>query len=186
MSGSLTAEIGRRRPPPRNSGAKNMPQTCPQLFPMKSLEHKIPPPVLTVVIALAMWGSSKLQSPIPIEPRLKLALTALVGLFALTFALSGVLSFRRAKTTINPVQIDQASRVVSTGIYRITRNPMYVGLTGLLTAWAVHLAVPLAFLGPAVFALFTHRFQILPEERAMEARFEREYLEYKKRVRRWL
>ncbi|HSI10557.1 MAG TPA: isoprenylcysteine carboxylmethyltransferase family protein, partial [Chthoniobacter sp.] len=67
-----------------------------------------------------------------------------------------------------------------------TRNPMYVGLTGLLTMWAVHLAVPWTLAGPIAFALFMHFFQILPEERAMEARFGREYLDYQKKVRRWL
>lgn len=153
---------------------------------MKKLENKIPPPALVIFIAAAMWPTSFLQSPIAIEPRLHLALLLVIGTFALTFGLSGFLAFRRAKTTINPVQIDQASRVVTSGIYRITRNPMYVGLTGLLTMWAVHLAVPLAFLGPTGFAVFIHFFQIRPEERAMEERFGDEYLVYKSKVRRWL
>jgi len=99
---------------------------------------------------------------------------------------SGMLAFRRAKTTINPVQIDAASSVVSNGVFRYTRNPMYVGLTAALTSWAVWLAVPWTLLGPVVFALFIHRFQILPEERVMSARFGREYDEYRLRVRRWM
>jgi protein-S-isoprenylcysteine O-methyltransferase Ste14 len=154
--------------------------------PMKSLENKIPPPALVLLIAPAMWATTFLQAPVPIEPRLHLVLRLAIGTFALTFGLSGILAFRRAQTTINPVQIDHASRVVSGGIYRVTRNPMYVGLTGLLTMWAVHLAVPLALLGPVFFALFTHRFQIIPEERLMSAKFGKEYDEYRKRVRRWL
>ena len=133
-----------------------------------------------------MWGVSKIQPAIQMEPRLHLLLTVALGLIALTFGASGIVAFRLARTTINPVRIDQASRVVTGGIYRVTRNPMYVGLTALLTMWAVWLAVPLALLGPVLFALFTHRFQILPEERVMSAKFGREYQDYRLRVRRWL
>jgi protein-S-isoprenylcysteine O-methyltransferase Ste14 len=139
-----------------------------------------------LLIATAMWATTFLQAPIAIEPRLHLVLRLVIGAFALTFGLSGIVAFRRAQTTINPVQIDQASSVVTGGIYRVTRNPMYVGLTALLTTWAVWLAVPLALLGPMFFALFIHRFQILPEERVMSAKFGKEYDEYRKRTRRWL
>ena len=153
---------------------------------MKFLEHKIPPPLLVLLVAPAMWATVLVQAPVAIEPRLHVALRLFAGALALTFGLSGILTFRRARTTIDPVRIDQASRVVSSGIYRVTRNPMYVGLTALLTMWAVHLAVPLAFLGPIAFAVFIHFFQILPEERVMQARFGPEYLAYKAKVRRWL
>ena len=153
---------------------------------MKGLENKFPPPLVTLALGLAMWGVSKFQPAIPMDPRLHFALTAALGVIALSFGAGGIIAFRLARTTINPVRIDQASRVVTGGIYRVTRNPMYVGLTALLTMWAVWLAVPLALLGPVFFALFIHRFQILPEERAMSAKFGREYDEYRKRVRRWL
>jgi len=110
----------------------------------------------------------------------------MISLFALLVAGSAMLAFRRAKTTVSPVQIDAASRVVSNGVYRHTRNPMYVGLTALLTSWAVWLSAPWTLLGPAVFFLFTQRFQIIPEERAMQSRFGRGYSEYKRKVRRWI
>ena len=153
---------------------------------MKRIENKIPPPFITLALGLAMWGVSKIQPAIQMEPRLHFALTVALGLIALTFGAGGIVAFRLARTTINPVQIDQASRVVTGGIYRVTRNPMYVGLTALLTMWVVWLAVPLALLGPVFFALFMHRFQILPEERVMSAKFGREYQDYRLRVRRWL
>ena len=109
-----------------------------------------------------------------------------LGLVALTFSIGGVVAFRAARTTVNPTQIDRASRVVTGGIYRFSRNPMYVGLTALLASWAVFLAVPLTVIGPIAFALFLHRFQILQEERVMAEKFGREYLDYKQRVRRWI
>jgi len=139
-----------------------------------------------LLVAATMWGAAKLQTPIQVEPVLRIGLLVVLNLTALVFGLGGIITFRLAKTTINPVQIDQVARVVTGGIYRFTRNPMYVGLTALLTMWAVHLAVPLALLGPLFFALFTHRFQILPEERMMRAKFGKEYDDYCKRVRRWI
>lgn len=153
---------------------------------MKSLENKIPPPVLMLIVAATMWGAAKIQSPVSIESHLRIGLMLTLGVVALTFSIGGVTAFRAAKTTINPAQIDRASRVVTGGIYRFSRNPMYVGLTALLVGWAVFLAVPLTAIGPIAFALFMHRFQILPEERVLAAKFGRDYLEYKQRVRRWI
>ena len=153
---------------------------------MKSLENKIPPPVVMLIVAAAMWGAAKMQSPVSIESHLRIGLMLTLGVVALTFSIGGVTAFRAAKTTINPAQIDRASRVVTGGIYRFSRNPMYVGLTALLAGWAVFLAVPLTAIGPVAFALFMHCFQILPEERVMAAKFGREYLDYKQRVRRWI
>ena len=153
---------------------------------MKSLENKIPPPLLTLAIGFMMWGAAKFLPAIPLEPRLHYLLTVVAGAVALSFSAGGILAFRFARTTINPVQIDQASRVVTGGVFRYTRNPMYVGLTALLTAWGIWLAVPWAMLGPLSFALFIHRFQILPEERVMSSKFGREYDDYRQRVRRWL
>lgn len=153
---------------------------------MKALENKIPPPALMLITAAAMWGAAKLESPLAIESHLRIALMLALGVIALAFSIGGVIAFRAAKTTINPVQIDRASSVVTGGVYRLSRNPMYVSLMALLTVWAVFLAVPVAGIGPVVFALFTHRFQILPEERVLAAKFGREYLDYKQRVRRWV
>jgi len=153
---------------------------------MSKLENKIPSPLVALMIGAAMFGFAKTQSAIAIDPHLHYAIAGLIALSAMFVAGSAMLAFRRAKTTINPVQIHAASSLVTGGIFRYTRNPMYVGLTTLLTAWAVCLAVPWTLPGPVVFALFTHRFQIIPEERVMGAKFGREYDDYCKRVRRWL
>lgn len=153
---------------------------------MKSIENKIPPPILALFIAFAMWGVSRFQPGLFIDSRLRIVLLIMTNSMALLFGAGGILAFRFAKTTIDPVSIDRASRVVSDGIFRVTRNPMYVGLTALLAGWAIFLSVPLSFPGPVVFALFIHFIQILPEERAMEVKFGRDFLDYKDRVPRWL
>lgn len=153
---------------------------------MKALENKIPPPFVALLTGVAMWRVAKWLPAVSIHPYLHYGLAAMISLFALLVAGSAMLAFRRAKTTINPVQIETASQVVTGGIFRYTRNPMYVGLTAMLTSWAVWLSAPWTLLGPVVFVLFTNRFQIIPEERVMSAKFGRDYDEYRQRVRRWL
>jgi protein-S-isoprenylcysteine O-methyltransferase Ste14 len=75
---------------------------------------------------------------------------------------------------------------VVSGPFRFTRNPMYLGLTSLLFAWATYLGSPLAVLGPVAFVLYITRFQIMPEEQAMAAKFGADYEAYRKTVRRWI
>jgi protein-S-isoprenylcysteine O-methyltransferase Ste14 len=101
-------------------------------------------------------------------------------------SLAGVISFRRAKTTVNPMKPGTTSSLVTTGIYRITRNPMYVGVLFVLVAWAVFLSSVWAFVGPLVFVLYINRFQIAPEERVLSAMFGTAYSNYLAKVRRWL
>ena len=153
---------------------------------MSALETKIPPPVLALGLALAMWAASFGAAPLALSGALRWALVA--GFFALA-ALSGgpaVRAFVRARTTIDPVRIERASTLVTSGIYRFTRNPMYVALTSLLLSWAAYLSTPWAFVGPLIFVAFISRFQIIPEERAMTAKFGDAYIQYRNRVRRWV
>ena len=153
---------------------------------MSSLELKIPPPVVALFFALCMWLASSLVAPLewPFVLRAGAALTLLaVGLVVST---AGVVSFRRARTTINPTRPMATSALVSSGIYRITRNPMYLGLLLELLGWAAFLANPLALLLVPAFVLYINRFQIKPEERTLSALFGGEYGAYQERVRRWL
>jgi protein-S-isoprenylcysteine O-methyltransferase Ste14 len=153
---------------------------------MKKLEHRIPPPLLMILTAAAMWAVSR-WLPGPLLPQVWHYLgSAVFGVLALIMSLAGFRAFWRARTTINPVRIEEASSLVTTGIYRVTRNPMYVALTALLTGWAFWLSVPWAFAGPLAFALFIQRFQILPEERVLQEKFGGGYRDYRRRVRRWI
>ena len=97
-----------------------------------------------------------------------------------------ILAQLRPRTTISPVDIEAASTLVTGGVFRYTRNPMYVALTALLLAWTAWLAAPWAAFCPVAFALFITRFQIIPEERVLRAKFGRAYEDYAQRVRRWI
>jgi len=133
-----------------------------------------------------MWFASSLVSPVvvPFGVRVGVALALLV--IGQSISISGMVAFRRAKTTMNPIKPGAASSLVSSGVYRFTRNPMYLGLSVSLLGWAMFLSNPLALLGVPLFVLYINRFQINPEERVLSSLFGAEYTAYKEKVRRWL
>ena len=153
---------------------------------MSWLEHRIPPPIVLVIFGAAMWGIAEFDGAVAIDPLPRIAVALGWVITGVAFAVSGARAFRRARTTINPVQPDQATSLVTESVFRVSRNPMYVGLTAVLLGWAVFLASPWAFLGPVVFALYITRFQIVPEERILASKFGADYTAYRNKVRRWL
>ena len=152
---------------------------------MRALEHRVPPPLLMLVIG-AIMASALLTPPSAALPAIWRWGLAGCAFAAGLFGFPAFAAFSRAKTTIDPVQVDRASSLVTTGIYRVTRNPMYVALFLLLFAWAAWLARPLPWIGPVAFFLFITWFQIIPEERALMAKFGDAYAAYRRSVRRWL
>ena len=153
---------------------------------MQALELRIPPPVIAVLTAGAMWGIS-LLGPLPELPIFIRIVTALtIALAGVGFTLAGVIAFQGARTTVNPMKPETTSSLVCSGIYSVTRNPMYLGLVFVLVAWAVFLSSAWALLGPMAFALYMSRFQIAPEEKVLSSMFGASYSDYKCRVRRWL
>jgi protein-S-isoprenylcysteine O-methyltransferase Ste14 len=133
-----------------------------------------------------MWLVSRLSPAIEVNGVLKNRLAGGFALVAALFTVMGILAFRRARTTIDPIHIERASTLVTRGIYRLSRNPMYVALVLLLCAWTAFLASPWAVLGPLACAAFINRFQIRPEEAALLERFGEDYAVYCRRVRRWI
>ena len=149
------------------------------------LDLKVPPPAVAALCALLMWAASRQFPELEFEnPGRSLATGALVmaGLF---FDIAGFLAFRDKQTTINPLKPTGTITVVQHGIYRLTRNPMYVGQLLLLLSWAVWLSHFAAVIGLPVFVAYLNRFQIMPEERILAANFGEVYSNYAKRVRRW-
>ena len=153
---------------------------------MRTLELKIPPPVVALLVAGAMWGIAAVAPMLDVPALPRRAMAAAIALAGLVCSLAGIVSFRRAHTTVNPMKPRTSSSLVCSSIYRVTRNPMYLGLGCVLVAWAVFLSSAWALLGPLAFVLYMNRFQIGPEERALSALFGADYAAYRSRVRRWL
>ena len=146
----------------------------------------MPPPVVAVVCAGLMWVIAWFTPSVQMPGQLRLGLAAALALTGVITAASGVVLFARAHTTIHPDAPQKTSKLVTNGVYRLTRNPMYLGLAILLIGWAVWLENPFALSGVVVFALYIHRFQIRPEEAILSAKFPSDYRAYRARVRRWL
>ena len=153
---------------------------------MSWLELKVPPPVLALLLGLLMWLASSLVAPVEMPFGLRVGVALVLASVGLVFGLTGMVSFWRAKTTINPTRPTATSSLVTSGAFCFTRNPMYLSLLLYLFAWAAYLSNLLALLFVPVYVLYINEFQIKPEERVLSSLFGPEYAAYKGRVRRWL
>lgn len=152
---------------------------------MNSLELRLPPPLVLLIVAVVMWGVSRV-TPASDLPPWHTTLAIILALLGVSIAIAGIVAFRKAKTTGSPTKPQAASALVVTGVYKFTRNPMYLGLCIVLVAWTAYLWSGWALLGPVAFIGYIGRYQIEPEERALSAHFGDDYREYRSRVRRWL
>ena len=153
---------------------------------MRILELKVPPPAVALLIGIAMWFVARygvvLDLPFAIRLTVFLAIAGIGG----AIALAGDLAFKRAKTTLNPFRPQNTTALVTSGIYRYTRNPMYLGMTLVLLGWTAFLCSAWALPGAIAFVLYLNRFQIAPEERILSAKFGAAYAEYMAKTGRWL
>lgn len=153
---------------------------------MPRLELKIPPVIVWLAFAGAMFGIARcipaLSFALPGSTAIALALVAL----GVALTVAGIAAFRRERTTVNPLDPSASSSVVSSGVYRFTRNPMYLGFLLTLAGWAAYLANAGAVLFLPAFVAYMTQFQIKPEERALQAKFGERFARYVSRTRRWL
>jgi protein-S-isoprenylcysteine O-methyltransferase Ste14 len=153
---------------------------------MSSLELKIPPPLVALVVALLMGLTASITGPLAIPLAYRLTAAIALALAGTAIRLAAQLTFRRAGTTVNPLQPGHASTMVCSGLYRRTRNPMYLGRALQLLGWGAFLASPFALLLVPLYLVYVDRFQVPAEERALLARFGPEYEAYCLEVPRWL
>lgn len=146
---------------------------------------KLPPLALAATAAAAMWALPELARW-PLAGPWRAALGIALGLAGAASCVAGVIAFRRARTTVDPMRPGAASTLVVAGIYRLSRNPMYLGFALALLGWALVLAKVSALLVLPLFVLYLNRCQIRPEEAALRARFGSAFDAYAARVRRWL
>lgn len=150
------------------------------------LKLKIPPPVYALLTALIMWGLARIApiATVLAEPWNKAGLILVVLAALIDF--SSLYLFLTKKTTPNPMKPQFTTGLVTTGMYKVSRNPMYLGLLILLLGVATYLGQLSAFLVLPVFCIVITEMQIKPEEHMLEQKFGSEYLAYKSKVRRWI
>lgn len=146
----------------------------------------LPPPVIGLLCLLAMWLVSRQVSAWQVEPPLRPVLAGLLVIIGGAIDAVSVAAFFRARTTINPLAPERVAELVVTGLYRYSRNPMYLGLLLILCGAAVWFAQPLNLLVLAAFVWLMNTLQIKPEEAALAGKFGDRYRDYCRRVRRWI
>ena len=151
-----------------------------------SLELKVIPPLAMLISAGLIYATAQLLPVSMVLLDYRETLTGLLIALGLLVDLSAIAFFFLAKTTVNPFQPEKSSALVTSGIYQITRNPMYIGLVCLLFAWTIWLGSFFGLLVIVLFQQYITRFQIIPEERALRQLFGNDYENYCLQVRRWL
>jgi protein-S-isoprenylcysteine O-methyltransferase Ste14 len=144
---------------------------------------RLPPPVIALGAALTQRAMTREAPP---SPRARSLAAAAVATASIALAGSAAGQFRRQGTTVDPIDPSRASALVTSGPNGLTRNPMYVGMAGLLVAHALRRGSLLTLLPVAAFTAYIDRVQIAAEERALAERFGSEYDAYRRRVPRWL
>ncbi len=147
---------------------------------------RVPPPVVALAVALTLWAVARVAPPASPRSAITALLAGIVGLTGGLLTAWGAATFARAGTTVSPTSPERSARVVTTGPFGFTRNPMYVGLLLVVSAWGIWLRSPWLLLALPAMAAYLTRFQILPEERILREKFGTEYEAYSARVRRWL
>jgi protein-S-isoprenylcysteine O-methyltransferase Ste14 len=153
---------------------------------MTFLETRIPPPLVVLASGALAWGVTTLTPALSLNFPGQAALGLIIAALGVAIAAAGIIAFQKARTTVSPIDPAAATALVDSGIYARTRNPMYLGMAVMLLGWTVILGHPAGLLGLAVFVAYIDRFQIRPEERALQALFGDTFTAYRARVRRWI
>ena len=148
------------------------------------METKIPPPIVTLVFGLSIYFSRGIFQAVEIKYSFYIGILLLIlGLAVLIFV---VRLFRKDKTTVNPLSPEQATKLVTDGIFKYSRNPMYLGMVFILSSMAVFFNLIGGIILIALFCIYITKFQIIPEERAMSNLFSQDFNKYKQATRRWI
>ena len=148
------------------------------------MSNKIPPPIVTLFFGLCIYLSR------PYFPEFSFSilnsLSTISFVLGITVFATAVSSFKRQNTTVNPISIEKASSLVVNGVFKYSRNPMYLGMLFILLGLTFKFNLIGGLLFTSIFMIFISIFQIKPEEAAMEKLFDQEWEDYIKNVRRWL
>jgi protein-S-isoprenylcysteine O-methyltransferase Ste14 len=153
---------------------------------MQWLELKIPPVLVWLFFAGVMLAVARSAPSLSFTLAGSSALAVALAILGVAVVVVGAREFRRKRTTVNPLRPSASSVIVSSGVYGVSRNPMYVGLFLALAGWALYLSHAGAALLLPGFVAYMTQYQIKPEERALGEKFGAEFTQYTTRVRRWL
>jgi len=150
------------------------------------LKIRFIPIAQVALVAMAMLAIQWLSPRMNIQGAANVPLFVIFSASGVALVLIGVREFFRNNTTVSPVNPENTTHLVTSGIYSYSRNPMYVGFALCLLAWAALIGSYISLVGLPVFIWYLTKHQIIPEEFALESKFGKSFIEYKNRVRRWI
>jgi protein-S-isoprenylcysteine O-methyltransferase Ste14 len=152
---------------------------------MKILDALIPPPIVTAIAIACIWfanrtGWGRVAWQVP-----HWLVGVLIG-FALLLMLLAVIEMFRQRTTVNPLTPNRSSALVTNGIFKFSRNPIYLGDALLIAAAGLFFSNLVVIPVLVAFVAYINRFQIIPEECALQSKFAIAFGNYVGQTRRWL
>lgn len=147
---------------------------------------RVPPVLQALACGVIGWGVSYFAPLLAFSGSWRFAFAGLFLAIGATILVLAVRAFVRARTTVNPLSPDEADTLVTNGLYRLSRNPMYLAMTCLLVSVAFLIGSLAAFIGPVLFVWVMTELQIKPEERALHSKFGEAFVAYCRRTRRWI
>ncbi len=150
------------------------------------LSLKIPPPVQALIFGAVMWVVDNQVSGGQFQFEFQLPIAILIAISGVALVITSMLEFRRASTTIDPFHPEETSSLVDSGVFRFSRNPMYMSLLLVLIAWSIWLGSSYNLAVLAMFVSYITVFQIKPEEAVLKSLFGEEFEQYCSKVRRWI
>ena len=145
---------------------------------------KIPPPILILILVISNYFSSKKIDLIhfPNQDLISIIIL-LMGMFIL---INPIFKFIKSKTTIDPIKFKKVNKLITSGIYKYSRNPMYLGLLMIVISTSMFYLNIFSITTPFLFYFWINRFQIKREEIFLTEKFGKEYMSYKTKTRRWI
>ena len=145
---------------------------------------KIPPPLLVLILVVSNYFSSK-KIDLILLPNQDIT-SIIIFLIGMLILINPIFKFIKSKTTIDPIKFKKVNKLITSGIYRYSRNPMYLGLLMLVTSTSIFYLNIFSITTPFFFYYWINRFQIKREEIFLTEKFGKEYLLYKTKTRRWI
>ena len=148
------------------------------------MKKRIPPPLIAMLCILIIFLSKSIFPSFVFSYKLQLGI--FVSTIGFLLLIVSIKSFIDNKTTINPLNLKKSTYLVTSGVFRFSRNPMYLGMLLFLLGTAIILNIIGGLIISILFIFYMNFFQIIPEEKALENLFGKNYRNYRKTVRRWI
>ena len=148
------------------------------------MKTKIPPPIIALICIVINYLSTYLINTIKF-PNIEI-IGGLILFLGVATSVLAILLFKKEKTTVNPMKPEETTTLVTTGIFSIIRNPMYLGLFFVTSSTVLFFGSWFGIIILMFFVWYITKFQIIPEEEAMEKLFGNKYNDYRQNVRRWI